>query len=79
MQGSSEALEMRLQHTAADDSQIGGSWDDAKRFLIESRKQDLEISRDMERVNFYILSCRFIKKLDPVTAANKRRKYLNNI
>lgn len=60
IQGSKEALKLRLHDSAMDDSRVGGSWDDAKRFLIESRKQDLEISRDMERVNFYILSYCFI-------------------
>ncbi|KAL3991094.1 hypothetical protein ACH3XW_34475 [Acanthocheilonema viteae] len=50
----SEALELRLQYSTMDDARIGGSWDDAKRFLIESRKQDLEISRDMERENMHL-------------------------
>ncbi|VDK67793.1 unnamed protein product [Litomosoides sigmodontis] len=53
-EGSSEAFQMPLQHSAADDGQIGGSWDDAKRFLVESRKQDLEISLDMERENMHL-------------------------
>uniref|UniRef100_A0A1I7VI37 Run domain Beclin-1 interacting and cystein-rich containing protein n=1 Tax=Loa loa TaxID=7209 RepID=A0A1I7VI37_LOALO len=51
---SEEALELCLNDDAVDDGQIGGSWDDAKRFLIESRKQDLEISRDMERENMHL-------------------------
>ncbi|VDP21439.1 unnamed protein product [Onchocerca flexuosa] len=45
---SEEALESH-HGSSMDDDRIGGSWDDAKRFLIESRKQDLEISNDMER------------------------------
>ncbi|CAG9530405.1 unnamed protein product [Cercopithifilaria johnstoni] len=50
----SGALSQNFPDNAMDDSRIGGSWDNAKRFLIESRKQDLEISRDMERENMHL-------------------------
>ncbi|OZC06558.1 hypothetical protein X798_06456 [Onchocerca flexuosa] len=50
---SEEALESH-HGSSMDDDRIGGSWDDAKRFLIESRKQDLEISNDMERENMHL-------------------------
>ncbi|VDN02283.1 unnamed protein product [Thelazia callipaeda] len=39
-------------HLGTSDDRMGESWDDAKRFLIESRKLDLEISKDVERVTF---------------------------
>ncbi|KAM3727952.1 Run domain Beclin-1-interacting and cysteine-rich domain-containing protein [Dirofilaria immitis] len=51
---SEEALELHPHNNLVDDDRIGGSWDDAKRFLIESRKQDLEISRDVERENMHL-------------------------
>uniref|UniRef100_A0A0R3RGE5 DUF4206 domain-containing protein n=1 Tax=Elaeophora elaphi TaxID=1147741 RepID=A0A0R3RGE5_9BILA len=51
---SDETLKSRLHDNAVDDNRIGGSWDDAKRFFIESRKEDLEISRDMERENMHL-------------------------
>lgn len=60
IQDSEKASGLSLNDNAVDDSRIGGSWDDAKRFFIESRKQDLEISRDIERVSLYILSYCFM-------------------
>uniref|UniRef100_A0A1I8ELZ8 DUF4206 domain-containing protein n=1 Tax=Wuchereria bancrofti TaxID=6293 RepID=A0A1I8ELZ8_WUCBA len=52
--GSEEASELPLNDSEMGASRVGGSWDDAKRFLIESRKQDLEISRDLERENMHL-------------------------
>ncbi|VIO89241.1 Uncharacterized protein BM_BM6875 [Brugia malayi] len=52
--GSEEASELPLNDSEMGDSRVGGSWGDAKRFLIESRKQDLEISRDLERENMHL-------------------------
>uniref|UniRef100_A0A915PV34 Rubicon Homology domain-containing protein n=1 Tax=Setaria digitata TaxID=48799 RepID=A0A915PV34_9BILA len=51
---SEKALELRLHDDEINDDQISGSWDDAKRFLIESRRHDLEISRDIERENMHL-------------------------